>query len=294
MGAACQPATASRDPISIPSPVLSVVSPWEWPASPTRFCHPRGRHARQTAGLVARPWSLYGPIEGGCRPDRGRDGLFGAEPRWRCGMRPKASGASRRGAARNRIVGQDVTVACGGGRGAAVAVGRSELSSWHGSARCWFGVVLVGVACVVTACGGGDGGSESRARSAPSGPTVGPSTTTPAPSSPAPGAASASPGCVAGAATVTHRPGDASVRDLCVRPGATVTAVLGPRSEGAWPQPRSGNPMLAVVTSTATGRDGAARVTVRAARTGLGRGTWGPDAAPVFTLRLSVAAYPVR
>ncbi|WP_189300758.1 hypothetical protein, partial [Streptomyces albospinus] len=73
-----------------------------------------------------------------------------------------------------------------------------------------------------------------------------------------------------------------------------MTVVLEPRSESAWPQPHSSNPMLAMVTSTATGRNGATRVTVRAARTGSVTVTWGPDEAPVLTLRLSVAAYPVQ
>jgi len=72
-----------------------------------------------------------------------------------------------------------------------------------------------------------------------------------------------------------------------VRPGVTVTVVLEPRSEGSWPQPRSSNPMLAMVTSTATDSKGVTRVTVRAARTG-------SVSASVFTLRLSVAAYPVQ
>ncbi|MGD3108723.1 hypothetical protein [Streptomyces sp. YGL11-2] len=49
-----------------------------------------------------------------------------------------------------------------------------------------------------------------------------------------------------------------------------------------------------MVTSTAAGRNGATRVTVRAARTGLVTVTWGRDETPVFTLRLSVAAYPVQ
>lgn len=79
-----------------------------------------------------------------------------------------------------------------------------------------------------------------------------------------------------------------------MRPGTTVTVVLKHRPEGAWPQPHSSTPMLAMVTSTTTGRNGATRVTARAARTGLVTVTWGPEDAPVFTLRLSVAAYPVQ
>jgi len=79
-----------------------------------------------------------------------------------------------------------------------------------------------------------------------------------------------------------------------VRPGVTVTVVLEPRSEGSWPQPRSSNPMLAMVTSTATDSKGVTRVTVRAARTGSVSVTWGAQSAPVFTLRLSVAAYPMQ
>jgi hypothetical protein len=105
---------------------------------------------------------------------------------------------------------------------------------------------------------------------------------------------SASPGCVAGSATVTHRPGDAAVRDLCVRTGTTVTVVLEPRLEGSWPRPRSGDPMLALVISTATDSKGVTRVTLRAARTGSVSVTWGRQSAPAFTLRLSVAACPVR
>ncbi|QHC23610.1 hypothetical protein [Streptomyces sp. GS7] len=48
------------------------------------------------------------------------------------------------------------------------------------------------------------------------------------------------------------------------------------------------------MTSTATGRNGATQVTVRAARTGLVTVTWGPDDTPVFALRLNVAGYPVQ
>ncbi|GAA2518777.1 hypothetical protein GCM10010276_80850 [Streptomyces longisporus] len=70
--------------------------------------------------------------------------------------------------------------------------------------------------------------------------------------------------------------------------------ILKPRAQGSWPQPRSNNPMLALVTSTATDSNGGARVTVRAARTGSVSITWGTQSAPVFTLRLSVAAYPVQ
>ncbi|WP_189305561.1 hypothetical protein [Streptomyces albospinus] len=49
-----------------------------------------------------------------------------------------------------------------------------------------------------------------------------------------------------------------------------------------------------MVTSTTTSRNGATHVTVRAARTGAVTVTWGTVRAPVFTLRLSVAAYPVQ
>ncbi|MFF4361597.1 hypothetical protein [Streptomyces sp. NPDC001604] len=70
--------------------------------------------------------------------------------------------------------------------------------------------------------------------------------------------------------------------------------ILKPRAQGAWPQPRTSNPMLALVTSTATDSKGGARVTVRAARTGSVTVTWGPQSAPLFALRLSVAAYPVQ
>lgn len=73
-----------------------------------------------------------------------------------------------------------------------------------------------------------------------------------------------------------------------------MTVVLKPRAQGAWPQPRSSNPMLALVTSAATDSQGVTRVTVRAARTGSVTVTWGPQGAPLFTLRLSVAAYPVQ
>jgi hypothetical protein len=52
--------------------------------------------------------------------------------------------------------------------------------------------------------------------------------------------------------------------------------------------------MLAVVTSSATGSEGVTRVAVRAARIGAVTVTWGPPSAPLFTLRLSVAAYPVQ
>ncbi|WP_405888387.1 hypothetical protein OG762_25770 [Streptomyces sp. NBC_01136] len=79
-----------------------------------------------------------------------------------------------------------------------------------------------------------------------------------------------------------------------MRPGATVTVVLEPRPEGSWPQPHTSNPMLATVTSTATDSKGVTRVTVRAARTGAVTVTWGAQDAPVFTLRLSVAAYPAQ
>ncbi|MFJ8196476.1 hypothetical protein [Streptomyces sp. NPDC096152] len=69
---------------------------------------------------------------------------------------------------------------------------------------------------------------------------------------------------------------------------------LEPRVQGSWPQPRSSNPMLALVTSSATDREGVTRVAVRAARMGSVTVTWGPESAPLFTLRLSVAAYPVQ
>ncbi|MEU8975336.1 acetyl-CoA synthetase [Streptomyces monashensis] len=106
--------------------------------------------------------------------------------------------------------------------------------------------------------------------------------------------ATPSSGCVAGSATVTHSSGDASVESLCVRSGTTVTVVLEPRSQGSWPQPRSSNPMLALVASSVADGKGGLRVTVRAARIGAASVTWGPENAPLFTLRLSVAAYPVQ
>lgn len=52
--------------------------------------------------------------------------------------------------------------------------------------------------------------------------------------------------------------------------------------------------MLALVTSSATDSKGVTQVTVRAARIGTVSVTWGPENAPLFTLRLSVAAYPVQ
>ncbi|MCW7944626.1 hypothetical protein AAW14_22110 [Streptomyces hygroscopicus] len=73
-----------------------------------------------------------------------------------------------------------------------------------------------------------------------------------------------------------------------------MTVVLEPRAQGSWPRPRSSNPMLALVTSSGTDGEGVARVTVRAARIGAVTVTWGPESAPLFTLRLSVAAYPVQ
>ncbi|MEV5878364.1 hypothetical protein AB0L75_29895 [Streptomyces sp. NPDC052101] len=79
-----------------------------------------------------------------------------------------------------------------------------------------------------------------------------------------------------------------------MRSGTTVTVILQPRPQGTWPQPHSSNPMLALVTSTATDSKGVTRVTVRAARTGSVTVTWGPQSAPLFTLRLSVAGYPVQ
>ncbi|WP_369393414.1 hypothetical protein AB5J72_42095 [Streptomyces sp. CG1] len=140
----------------------------------------------------------------------------------------------------------------------------------------------------MTACGGSGGGSHPDATPPP--PSADPVTRSPSEGS------SGTPGtrCVTGAATVSHSSGDASVRDLCVRSGTTVTVILARRPRGTWPQPRTSNPMLALVTSTATDGTGVTRVTVRAARTGSVTVTWGPDSAPVFTLRLSVAAYPVQ
>ncbi|MFF4551153.1 hypothetical protein [Streptomyces sp. NPDC001435] len=79
-----------------------------------------------------------------------------------------------------------------------------------------------------------------------------------------------------------------------MRSGTTVNVILEPRDQGPWPQPRSSNPMLALVTSSATDSKGVTRVMVRAARTGSVTVTWGPQSAPLFTLRLSVAAYPVQ
>ncbi|MEU2715456.1 hypothetical protein [Streptomyces sp. NPDC007205] len=70
--------------------------------------------------------------------------------------------------------------------------------------------------------------------------------------------------------------------------------MLQPRSGNSWPEPRTSNPMLALVTSATTDREGVARVTVRAARTGSVSVTWGPEAEPFFGLWLSVAAYPVQ
>ncbi|WP_159039669.1 hypothetical protein [Streptomyces sp. TP-A0356] len=49
-----------------------------------------------------------------------------------------------------------------------------------------------------------------------------------------------------------------------------------------------------MVTSNATDGQGVTRVTVRAARTGSVTVIWGTGGEPVFTLRLSVAAYPVQ
>ncbi|MFF3914256.1 hypothetical protein ACFYZB_12340 [Streptomyces sp. NPDC001852] len=48
------------------------------------------------------------------------------------------------------------------------------------------------------------------------------------------------------------------------------------------------------MTSSATDGKGGTRVTVHAARIGSASVTWGPESAPLFTLRLSVAAYPVQ
>ncbi|WP_143658609.1 hypothetical protein [Streptomyces sp. IMTB 2501] len=150
------------------------------------------------------------------------------------------------------------------------------------------GAVLVAVCCLLTACGGSGGGSHPDATPPP--PSADPVTRGPSESSPG----TPRPRCVTGSATVTHSPGDASVHDLCVRSGTTVTVVLQARPQGPWPQPRTSNPMLALVTSTATDGKGATRATVRAARTGSVTVTWGPEGAPLFTLRLSVAAYPVQ
>ncbi|OIJ91747.1 hypothetical protein BIV25_28700 [Streptomyces sp. MUSC 14] len=79
-----------------------------------------------------------------------------------------------------------------------------------------------------------------------------------------------------------------------MRSGTAVTVVLEPRSQGSWPQPRSSNPMLALVASSVTDGKGGIRVTVRAARIGSASVTWGPASEPLFTLQLSVAAYPVQ
>ncbi|MEV7690883.1 hypothetical protein ACFW1F_30655 [Streptomyces bungoensis] len=79
-----------------------------------------------------------------------------------------------------------------------------------------------------------------------------------------------------------------------MRSGTTATVVLGPRAHSSWPKPRSSNPMLALVTSSATDGKRVTRVTVHAARIGAVTVTWGPENAPLFTLRLSVAAYPVQ
>ncbi|MGW2425401.1 hypothetical protein ACWC0C_40235 [Streptomyces sp. NPDC001709] len=141
---------------------------------------------------------------------------------------------------------------------------------------------LVVLSWLLTACAGSAGGSE--ADPAPSRASAAPPT----------GTSSASPGCVAGSTTLAHGPRDASVHHLCVRSGTTVTVILKPREQGRWPLPRSSNPMLALVTSSATDSEGVTRVTVRAARTGAVTVTWGPQSAPLFTLRLSVAAYPVQ
>ncbi|MFE9448055.1 hypothetical protein [Streptomyces sp. NPDC006739] len=166
----------------------------------------------------------------------------------------------------------------------------------------WFMAAVVAVACLLTACGSGGtsggtsgGGSGSPSGSTPPRPSADPHPTTPS----AGGTGTAppgtrSPGCEAGSAAITHRAGDASVRSLCVRSGTTVTVVLEPRTHGPWPPPRSSNPMLALVTSSTTDGQGGARVTVRAARIGAASVTWGPEKAPLFTLRLSVAAYPVQ
>ncbi|EST35165.1 hypothetical protein [Streptomyces roseochromogenus] len=150
------------------------------------------------------------------------------------------------------------------------------------------GAVLVTVSCLVTACGGSGHGSHPDAT--PPAPSADPVTRGPSQSSPG----TPRPRCVTRSATLTHGPGEPSVHDLCVRSGTTVTVILQPRPQGPWPRPRTSNPMLALVTSTATDGKGATRVTVRSARTGSVTITWGPDSTPVFTLRLSVAAYPVQ
>ncbi|MFI1076228.1 hypothetical protein [Streptomyces puniciscabiei] len=157
-----------------------------------------------------------------------------------------------------------------------------------GCGRLWSGAVVVAVACLLTACGHG-GSPSPRATGASGSPPSPPrdTATTPAPATP-------SSGCAAGSATVVHGSGDASVQHLCVRSGTTVTVVLEPRAHGSWPQPRSSNPMLALVTSSTTDRTGVTRVTVRTARIGEVTVTWGAEGAPRFTLRLSVAAYPVQ
>ena len=160
--------------------------------------------------------------------------------------------------------------------------------------------VLVALSCLLTACGGNSGSETDSAPPHPSPTTtpnspVSPSETKPSTRAPDPHAtASATPGCLAGSTTITHGPEDPATRTLCVRSGTTLTVILNPRPQGAWPQPRSSNPMLALVTSTAVDDSGGSRVTVRAARIGSATVTWGPRSAPLFTLRLSVAAYPVQ
>lgn len=163
----------------------------------------------------------------------------------------------------------------------------------------WFGATVIAVACLLSACE--SSGSTVHSDSAPPSPSADPHATTPSGSgtgtaSPpvSPATVSASSGCLAGSATIMHSVGDASVRSLCVRSGTTVTVVLEPLAHSSWPQPRSSNPMLALVTSSATDGKGVTRVTVRAARIGAVTVTWGSENAPLFTLRLSVAAYPVR
>ncbi|MGW7386911.1 hypothetical protein [Streptomyces sp. NPDC054794] len=48
------------------------------------------------------------------------------------------------------------------------------------------------------------------------------------------------------------------------------------------------------MTSSAKDSKGVTQVSVRAARIGSVTVTWGPQSAPLYTLRLSIAAYPVQ
>jgi hypothetical protein len=79
-----------------------------------------------------------------------------------------------------------------------------------------------------------------------------------------------------------------------VRPGTLVTVVLLPAPGHSWAAPRSDSPMLATVMATSIDRDGTARVTIRAARTGAVTVSWGKEGTADFTLHLDVAAYPVQ